>query len=522
LYIGGDGLARGYLHQPEQTAERFIHDAVLGRLYRSGDLVSWNREGELQFHGRNDNQIKLRGFRIELEEIETALQTLPTVAQALVLCQGDETGDKQLVGYVVANEDEAKGGSGIDGSTLRQQLNTILPPYMVPSWIMVMESLPINPNGKVDRNALPKPGQARSGQVSTLGFTNNDPVDEHFRLDPLGALVLEVWSEVLGCTVFGADDNFFELGGHSLAAAHVVARLEKRLPTKLSPADLFRYPTPRLLTERLRESEDKDPNNPIVTLKEGSEGQPLFVIHGMFGDVFGFVDFARCMPEEQKIYGVQMPRAQVGSKTATVESLASLYGEWIRKIQPEGPYHLMAGSAGGWFAYAVAADLQRANLGARRLILLDTLANPILGKTQRLRMLSAYGRQCLTPALSGSIAGGSILNDLHYILGPRWRRQGIVERLGPLVRPWVVNHNTDYSLALVRRYRPPRLSLDLDLLTPLPTRHWSLSFWPSVVTGEIRIHKQFSRHADFFAREHAQALATTVQALLDDKEPQPA
>jgi amino acid adenylation domain-containing protein len=490
LYIGGDGLARGYLHRPELSAERFIlHQGK--RLYRSGDLVSWTAQGVLLFHGRNDHQIKLRGHRIEPEEVEAALQALPGVAQALVLSRPDAAGEPQLIGYVV--------GDG-DGDSLREALRAQLPGPMVPAQVLVLESFPINANGKIDRAALPLPATAGRRPASK---------DTAFQHDPLGALVLGIWREVLGCQRVEPDDDFFALGGHSLAAARVVARLEKHLPTRLSPADLFHYPTARSLTQRLRHSDDQDPANPLVMLRSGSDQPPLFVVHGMFGDVFGFVDVARNLPEGRPVVGVQMPRALADRPQLSLEALAQHYADSIVRMQPQGPYQLMGGSAGGWVAYAVAAALQQQGQTVDRLILLDTLANARLSRRMRLRMLSRYSWQRLTREQQSAT-----LRDLRWILGPRWRRAGLVERLGPSTRRWLGHDNTDRSLALVRRYKPPRLNIDIDLLTPNPAEHWGLSFWHELISGEVRIQRLLQSHSDFFAPEHAATLARCINALL--------
>ena len=513
LYIGGDGLAREYLHDPERTAEQFVwldglcSDATAAegpvpqRLYRSGDLVSWSADGVLLFHGRNDHQIKLRGFRIEPQEIEAQLQQQSGVAQSLVLALPAPAGGKRLIAYVTP---QSGSSADLNAEALRQVLTTQLPDVMVPAAVVVLDHFPITANGKVDRQALPAPAQ--TGSAAT---------DRRFRLDPLAAIVLEIWEAVLGLKDIGADDNFFDCGGHSLAAARVVARLEKRLPTSLSPSDLFRYPTPRALTERLRHNHDRDPENPLVPLRPSGDGIPLFLIHGMFGDVFGFVDVVRQLPSPMPVWGVQMPRSLANGPRLDLESLACHYAACIQRQQPQGPYRLMAGSAGGWIAYAVAGALLEQGVQIDRLILLDTLANPPLRRRTRLRMLQAYGHQRLTRPRDDQ---RSTIDDLRFILGPRWRRQGLVERfgLGLHARRWLRDDDTDPTLAMVRRFRPPRLPLDIDLLTPHPPDHWSLRFWPDLIDGQLRQHQLFNAHADFFAAEHASTLAQRVDSLLRD------
>ncbi|MEE4461037.1 amino acid adenylation domain-containing protein, partial [Azotobacter chroococcum] len=239
LHLGGLGLARGYLNRPGLTAERFVadpSDPQGGRLYRSGDLVRWNSEGQLEYLGRIDHQVKVRGFRIELGEIEAQLLAQPEVREALVLAR-EEPGGARLVGYVA--------GQSLDGGVLREHLGRVLPDYMVPSALVVLESLPLNPNGKVDRKALPEPELAGSQAYEA----------------PLGEIeerLAEVWAEVLGMPRVGRRDSFFEIGGHSLLLLKVHHRLKERLEVCPSVVELFKYPTIESLAAFLGEGGPHD------------------------------------------------------------------------------------------------------------------------------------------------------------------------------------------------------------------------------------------------------------------------
>jgi len=227
LYLGGAGLARGYVQRAALTAERFVADPFDheggGRLYRTGDLVRWNSEGQLDYLGRIDHQVKIRGFRIELGEIEAQLLAQPEVREAVVVAsQG--AGGARLVAYV-----SARAGQVIDTAHLRERLGRALPDYMVPGLVMVLETLPLNPNGKVDRKALPEPERA-----STQAYEAPQGGTE----EALAA----VWAEVLGVPRVGRHDNFFELGGHSLMSVQVVARVQGAMHADLTVADIFRQP----------------------------------------------------------------------------------------------------------------------------------------------------------------------------------------------------------------------------------------------------------------------------------------
>jgi hypothetical protein len=211
LFLGGAGLARGYLNQAALTAERFVADPFAtegGRLYRTGDLARWRADGQVEYLGRIDHQVKIRGFRIELGEVEAQLLAQPGVQEAVVMAQPG-LGSMRLVGYVAPRADTA-----LDVGLLKAALARVLPDYMVPSALVVLDALPLNPNGKVDRHALP---QAKWG---TLTYEA-----------PLGAaeqILADLWAEVLGLERVGRHDNFFELGGHSLAAIRIVALLAQR------------------------------------------------------------------------------------------------------------------------------------------------------------------------------------------------------------------------------------------------------------------------------------------------------
>ncbi|HYJ80694.1 MAG TPA: amino acid adenylation domain-containing protein, partial [Longimicrobiaceae bacterium] len=232
LYVGGDGLARGYLDRPGLTAERFVPDPLSGepgaRLYRSGDRVRRLAAGPLEFVGRVDHQVKVRGFRVEPGEVEAALRAHPAVADAAVVPRQESSGDHYLAAYVVGAE-----GAAPAAAELREFLAARLPPFMVPSAFVAMEALPLSPAGKVDRRALPDPAAAAAGEAAAPPET------------PTEAEVAEIWREVLEVERVGVGDNFFDLGGHSLRATRILSRVQSRLGVRLTVASLFDHPTVR-------------------------------------------------------------------------------------------------------------------------------------------------------------------------------------------------------------------------------------------------------------------------------------
>jgi acyl carrier protein len=242
LYIGGEGLARGYWRRAEQTAERFVphpfSTAGGARLYRTGDVVRYLPDGNLEFIGRGDEQVKVRGFRIELGEIESVLGAHESVREVVVTAGEDALGDKRLVAYVVSDE-EAETGEAVESHHLREYLKERLPEYMVPSAFVMLTALPLTPNGKVDRKALPEPDLSRA-ELMKEAVVPGTEVEE---------LLAGMWAHMLGRQQVGMNDNFFELGGHSLLAAHLISEIKKAFHLELPLRNVFEAPTVAELAE---------------------------------------------------------------------------------------------------------------------------------------------------------------------------------------------------------------------------------------------------------------------------------
>jgi len=240
LWIGGDGVTRGYWQRPDLTAERFKADPFVtpdracpwgARMYRTGDLVRWRGDGKLDFLGRADHQVKLRGYRIELGEIEAVLEAQPGVSQAVVMAREDQPGDLRLVAYLVGQAGEA---------ALRPALAAVLPEHMVPAHFVRLDVIPLTPNRKVDRKALPAPTAAPVTEATPSTRCQ------------IEAQLAAIWQRVLGVPKIGARDNFFALGGHSLLAVQAHREIRDQLGlTKLSITDIFRFPTLGALARHL-------------------------------------------------------------------------------------------------------------------------------------------------------------------------------------------------------------------------------------------------------------------------------
>ncbi|WP_263139967.1 non-ribosomal peptide synthetase [Pseudomonas sp. RIT-PI-AD] len=345
LYIGGEGLARGYHDRPGLSAERFVADpfAKGARMYRTGDLVRRRADGVIDYLGRLDHQVKIRGFRIELGEIEARLRAFADVREALVLARESE-GDKRLVGYVVAGDDEGL------GNRLRERLQAELPDYMVPVQILVLPAFPIGPNGKLDRRALPMPS-----------FHSREFVAPRNELERQLAVI---WQDVLGVERIGVTDNFFELGGDSLRTLKVISRVRARpeLGLELKLREMMAKPTIAELSG-YRPQDDENPAglDPLLPLNRPIEGvAPVFCLHAGFGTVFDYEPLARRLEGLRGVYGLQcrmlLDRAWRDDR---LETMAIDYAQYIRQKQPRGPYHLLGWSLGGTLAILVAAELEK-------------------------------------------------------------------------------------------------------------------------------------------------------------------
>jgi hypothetical protein len=261
LYIGGRGVARGYLHAPDLTLERFVPDPFAaepgGRLYRTGDQVRYRPDGRLEYLGRLDNQVKLRGFRIELGEIETVLSTHQALQQVVVAVREDHPGDARLVAYIVPLP-----GQAVTVTDVRKHLRRALPDYMIPQHVVELEAIPMTPSGKIDRKALPSPFDAAA-------------LDEDVYVAPgteTERTLAAIWQEVLGVTRVGIHDNFFDLGGHSLLATKGIARMNAVLHSEFPVVMFFEYPTIAEQVSRIAQEHFDDSDEELNGLLDELEG----------------------------------------------------------------------------------------------------------------------------------------------------------------------------------------------------------------------------------------------------------
>lgn len=351
LYAAGDGLAKGYWRRPEFTAEKFIvnpfgPEAPGQTLYKTGDLARYLVDGRIEYLGRIDDQVKIRGFRVELGEIETVLAQHSDLRQCVVSASG-RNATKRLVAYVVP----APGRSVPNASELRSFLSRKLPTYMLPAAFVTLQSIPVTPNGKVDRKALPAPDQERPD----LERKYVPPTDE------AELQLTRIWESALGVRPIGIQDKFFDLGGHSLLAVRVISQIEKAFGRKLRLATIFQAPTiaqlAAILREEIKESAVVDKTSVVEIQGQGSR-PPLFLVHGAGGGMFwGYLNLARHLGTDQPIFGFKSRGLDGREELEDIPKIAAAYVADLRRVQPHGPYYLGGYCFGGNVAFEMARQL---------------------------------------------------------------------------------------------------------------------------------------------------------------------
>ena len=355
LYIGGMGLALGYWRNDEKTRNSFVTHPITGeRLYRTGDLGRYLPDGNIEFLGRQDFQVKVQGFRIELGEIESALLQHPALKEAVVTAHTDGSGGKRLIAYGVPLSDRQP-----NESELQDFLRQKLPDYMIPARVMLLDALPLTSNGKVNRKDLPS--------VEDLQIT---PAQEYVApRTPIEEVLVEIWQTMLGLPKVGVRDDFFDLGGNSFTAVRVLAQITEQVGRNLPLGILLTGRTVEALANKLSLATPPD-WSPLVPI-HGGEGQPCFFIHPAGGNVLCYAELARQLATP--FYGLQAPGLTGEQSPMTdITAMAELYITEIRQVQAEGPYILGGWSSGGMLAFEIARQLEAQGQGISQVILLDS------------------------------------------------------------------------------------------------------------------------------------------------------
>ncbi len=358
IRIGGAGVGRGYLNDPEQTARRFVRDAAGRRWYRSGDLGRWLPGGVLAFLGREDRQVKIRGNRIELAEVEAAIGSHPFVRRVAAVAtdpRGD--GDLVLAAYVVPRP-------GFEVAACKADLESRLPPFMVPSWLIEIDDFPLTSSGKLDEARLPRPSAAARPAGRPLSGGDEQR---------LAAL----FAEVLNVPVEDAEADFFALGGHSVLAVRLLAAVERTFGLRVPLSDLFAHPTVARLACRIADRSRDSGWRPVVAINAGGERPPLVCFHPVGGNVLCYQGLGEALGRDQPLYMVQSYGLEEGQPLLpTVEEMTAAYLEALRGTLPEGPIVLAGWSFGGLLAYEAACQLRRTGMPVAAVLLFDAVAVP--------------------------------------------------------------------------------------------------------------------------------------------------
>jgi amino acid adenylation domain-containing protein len=499
LYVGGLGLARGYLNQPALTAECFVANPFGPpgtRLFRTGDRVRWRGDGVLEFVGRLDRQVKISGQRIELGEIEAALLEHAAVATAAVVLR-----EGRMVAYMVARK------AAVATAELRRHLSERLPEAMVPAAFVWLRALPMTVSGKLDRRALPEPQwtgenayEAPRGQIEEL--------------------LARIWQELLGVTRVGRRDGFFELGGHSLLAVRLFSEIRRTTGHDLPLATLLRFGTIESLAALLDAIGTQSSGelavllrSPLVEITRGTARWPLFCVHGAGGDVLNYYDLARYLGPDQPVYGLQAPGTDGRRLPLTrIEDMAALYLSHVRRVQPTGPYLFTGHSDGGVVAFEMAQQLVRAGEDVALLALLDTVHPSVSRRGLSVRQRLRIGRRL-----------GDIL--------PRWlmrrvgRRAKEVRRARQLVRDGTsVPHPLreplifETLMSALSGYRAERYPNKIYLLQAIEgnSRRFGIGRgWFDVAEDGLEVQAVPGTHLGMMHEPHVGALATRLRAIID-------
>lgn len=514
LHAAGDGVALGYLNDPELTAARFPPDPFSAdpgaRMYRTGDRVRWRADGTLEFLGRLDAQLKIRGFRVEPSEIERALRTVPGVRDAVVTAQRDPHGERFLVAHALPSVPEPP-----DARTVLDTLRHVLPAYLVPASLIWLTEFPLTPNGKVNRAAL----ECAAPPSASTGSSAKPP------RDTLEEAIARAWDTVFPSGGFGRDTNFFEIGGHSLLAARLAAALERNTAHHIPIAALFEAPTIAALAAWIRRDDAARSDRYIVPLQSGGSRPPLFCVHGVGGDVYAFLHLARRLAPDQPVLGIQAAGvASGGRRHGDVREMAAHYAREVLAACPEGPIQLLGYSLGGWIAHAVACELQSATGRVTFLGVLDTRATCQLPWLEHAsvqvpwlitRFPHHLRRALRAPAAERTdYARGrlqALLAHLTRLLGPRAKRNAAPT--GP--RAPGTSPVTDYFQELAARHRPGRFAGDIHVFAaPDAAAFPHARLWRHHVTGHVHRHTVAGTHTTLIQEEHLDVFTSRLQAAL--------
>ena len=512
IYIGGAGLARGYLNRPDLTAEKFVPNPFVSeetfqknqlenpqslRLYRTGDLARYLSDGNIEFLGRIDDQVKIRGFRIELGEIESTLSHQGSVNQAVVMAREDEPGQKQLVAYVVPQESllstldkelvltaaSKEEFAVLKGETLpaltedlRNSLARSLPDYMIPAFFVFIDKVPLTPNGKIDRKALPAPDLTLR-QVGEQYVAPTSTLEQD---------LAAIWTEVLKIEKIGIHDNFFKLGGHSLLIAQMISKINSTIHIHLSLIDLFENPTISMISNLADLDFQSSSKSPLIIIEKGKpQNIPLFMIHPGGGIAYCYTILSKHI-KDIPIYGINNPNFQDGSKTfKTVEAIARYYVKIIKDKQNSGPYFISGWSFGGIVAYEIAQQLHAIGDTVKNLILIESV-------TPNLKEIIKNNTRKKTEKIIEN-------ENIFYFLDEKTEK--------------LIKHNVEASAKLMKKYKPKKYKQKENVMllkAEDQSTHISEDYGWGKIIRNLVIKKTPGAHSTLFDLSFAESTAKNI------------
>jgi amino acid adenylation domain-containing protein len=515
LYIGGAGVSRGYLERPELNKERFVADPFepSEKIFRTGDLARIVDRGELELFGRRDHQVKLRGYRIELGEIESVMRTHHAVSNAVVVLREDVADEPMLVAYLTLRE-----GTSEESVDVRGHAAQVLPDYMLPQRIVILQQMPLTPSGKIDRKVLPAPGKVA---------TRSRGVEAASELE---RKLLTVFHEVLGENSMGVTDSFFEFGGYSLLTVKLFARIKREMGVELPISVLFDAPTVRALAHLIEE--DTAPSL-LVPIRPRGKTAPLFIIHSYL--IYGALSLA--LEEDRPIYGLR--EVERKGEIHSLQQRADLYAKAIAEVNPDGPLNLAGWCAAGSLTVEVARRLSENGHQIGALMLFDSERPGY--QEQFFRQVSWRARFAASWSFHPSRFKGISLRDkISYVAGAfrrQWER--IIESLSTRQRTrvlWLQRHfpflipaalldNDTVSITFPADYAWQPYTGKILLIRAseepqFPGMDQSLG-WNKIATQPVRVEFVPGDHESMFEEPHLETFARKLQEALRESDPAP-
>jgi amino acid adenylation domain-containing protein len=526
LYIGGAGLARGYWNQPEMTAKRFLANPFgAGRLYCTGDLARRHEDGTIELLGRADFQVKVRGYRIELGEIESALRKHPSVHEAVVvqrITRGTHSSDSatRLIAYVDAGAHAEPQHAPALINELTMQLAASLPDYMQPSVIVALAEMPLNTNGKIDRKALPDV----LDHAGDSGIRNTTIEVENF-LEPRDVIeqqITELWQNTLGIPRISLRANFFSLGVGSLAALRLITKMNRTYAMDLGLASLISASNIESIAELVRNRFAPNTASSLGPIQPVGSRTPLFIVHGVGGNVVNFYGLSQRMGADQPVYGIQS-QALVSGAPALIrlKDMASLYLADVRKVQPHGPYKFLGYSFGGTVVLEMAHQLRATGEEVSLIGMLDAKTKHYDEELTRSRGLQGQAAHRVN-RFTGNIKSLTLKGLTAYIWDKLKTRAvryscAAAAKLNMTRVPAFMKSAYDINHVAIQNYELRPIDAHLILFRAEEQDHAAGSYelgWKDIFRGGIEVHDLTGDHERIFLEPNIEVLASSLRACL--------